>query len=206
MLDDGTPEYVPDRLYERLFQPWTLPESEWPLCQEDWARVDAITSLNWAGHLVDFGAGDGTLAAMVCSRNPLVKSVFAIEQDPSQVLKGSGKWSVPPPPLEWPIYWANSFPIDDVEFDGALCCEVLEHLTHEDGVKTLIRLRMSMVKDALLCVTVPDMRGTRAEYPGHITKYDWPRLERTIKRAGFVGCDVWHEEGCEPWIMATAYA
>lgn len=200
MLDDGTPEYVPDRLYERLFQPWTLPESEWPLCREDWARVDAITRLPWWGTLLDFGAGDGTLAAMVCSRNRAVDRVYCVEQDEAQLDKQVVLWGEWPLRQKRPSYLASCEP-----HDGALCCEVLEHMTQEEGHQVLCDIKRVLKPGAILCVTVPEYRGSRAEYPGHIRKFSIGELSDDLLRAGFKTMDEERITG-DIWLMARTYA
>ena len=122
-------EYVPDRLYQRLFQSWTLPESEWPECKQDWSRVDAVCALPWKGTIIDFGSGDGTLAAMVCSRNPLVGFVAGVEQDIEQRSAANNLWLG----RGWNVQAYPTIGNRQRQFDGALCCEVLEHLTPEEG-------------------------------------------------------------------------
>lgn len=178
MSDAGKPEYVPDHLYERLFQPWTLPESEWPLCKEDWARVDAVTALPWEGSLLDFGAGDGTLAAMVCSRNPSVHDVSCIEANTRLSSKRKVIWD------GWPCKGSSSVEKYDV-YDGALCCEVLEHMTPEVGHSVLREIHDGLKPGAMLCVTVPNQAGPRATYPGHVREFTIAELARTVTDAGF---------------------
>lgn len=170
-------EYVPDRLYERLFQPWRFRAPDWPLCQEDWTRVDTITRFPWCGSLVDFGSGDGTLAAMVCSRNPLVYRVELVEQDASQTMKALHRWK------EWPLYEAHNW--TTLDYDGALCCEVLEHLTPEEGERVLLDIKRALKPGAMICATVPCAGGSRDMYPGHIRSFDEFALRDELDRLGF---------------------
>ena len=173
-------EYVPDHLYERLFQPWTLPESEWPLCKEDWARVDAITALPWYGTVLDFGAGDGTLAAMVCSRNRAVDCVYGVEQDEAQLDRLVSLWA------GWPLRAKRPSYLSSCEHhDGALCCEVLEHMTPDEGQKVLRDIKNVLKPGGMLCVTVPNQAGPRSSYPGHVREFTLAELGRTVTDAGF---------------------
>ena len=220
MSDAGKPEYVPDHLYERLFQPWTLPESEWPLCKEDWARVDAITALPWEGQLIDFGAGDGTLAAMVCSRNPKVRRVFCSERDPDLSERMLDLWHrrhdvmnikrrVEPIFIEiWPLTVSNARLEYPHLHDGALCCEVLEHMTPDEGQKVLCDIKRVLKPGGMLCVTVPNQAGPRATYPGHVREFTIAELGRTVTNAGFrvVNGDAIGGKIIPVWFMAVCRA
>ena len=193
------PEYVPDHLYERLFQPWTLPRDEWALCEEDWARVDAITRLPWRGKILDFGGGDGTLAAMVCSRNPFVVGVHGIDADDAQNAACRKRWG------GWPIT-RDRFPAPLAGYDGALCGEVLEHLTPEDGHLVLTGIKRELAPGAMLCVTVPYADGPRAEYPGHIRTFTWKQLGSTLRDAGFTLDEMRSRDISTIWLMAVCHA
>jgi 2-polyprenyl-3-methyl-5-hydroxy-6-metoxy-1,4-benzoquinol methylase len=203
MKSTSEPDYLPDHLYARLFQPWTLPESEWPLCKEDWARVDAITALPWRGHILDMGAGDCTLAAMVCSRNPLVKYIRCVEPDQAQLKRAFDLWC-----------WNGIYPqfnlCDDIGsgkavYDGALCCEVLEHLTPETGLALLKQIRAACKPGAMVCVTVPDEHGSRATYPGHISYFGHGELCDVLLKTGFRPTVTSDRLGTI-WLMGLAYA
>ena len=203
MSDAGKPEYVPDHLYERLFQPWTLPESEWPLCKEDWARVDAITALPWGYSVFDVGGGDGTLAALLTSRCP-GSHVWCYDPDESQIQKARERW------IDWPITFTHQ-PIPDCfegKFSGALCCEVLEHMTPEEGHKVLCDIKRVLKAGAMLCVTVPNQAGPRAAYPGHVREFTVAELARTVADAGFTITDGDAIGGkiIPVWFMAVARA
>lgn len=200
MSDVGPLDYVPDHLYERLFQPWKLSAVELPLCKEDWQRVDAITALPWAGMLMDFGAGDGALAAMVMSRNPAVKTVWAVERDKSQWRRIYKRWE------DWRIYVTDA--IYGRAYDGVLCCEVLEHLSAEDGHDALCRIREAMKPGGMLCVTVPHAAGPRATYPGHVRQFTASELKHTLNAAGFVvdDGDTIGGKDVPVWLMALAHA
>lgn len=195
-------EYVPDKMYYRLFCPWFLPESERHLGKEDWARVDAICDLPWKGELLDFGAGDGTLGAMVCSRNPDVTHIDQVESDPWQLAEAARLWA------EWPLTGHVLIP-DGKLYDGALCCEVLEHLTPEDGHKVLCDIKARLKPGALLCVTVPAEGRSREKYPGHIRSFGAWTLINAVKDAGFT---LTGESRVVPeipdtiWLMAVAHA
>lgn len=202
MSDAGQPEYVPDHLYERLFQPWKLPESEWPLCKEDWARVDAITNLPWKGRLVDFGAGDGTLAAMVCSRNPEVRRIHCYELDEERIWRAESLWDNE---QSWPLDF-DLPPITAGHFDGALCCEVLEHLKDAEAKRVLTHIREALKPGAMLCVTVPYEKGSRAEYPGHIRRFSWASLGASLRAAGFTLAESRTTDIKGIWLMAVCYA
>jgi cyclopropane fatty-acyl-phospholipid synthase-like methyltransferase len=172
-------DYVPDHLFARLFQPWTLPESEWTLCKEDWARVDAICALPWKGRVLDVGSGDGTLAAMVCSRNPLVENIDCLEPDRKQWDKLDDNWGT------WPLTILEDFdPFQEYLYDSALCCEVLEHLTPEAGLALLKQIKTACKPGAMVCVTVPCCDGSRAHYPGHIRLFEQEAIELVIKKSG----------------------
>jgi 2-polyprenyl-3-methyl-5-hydroxy-6-metoxy-1,4-benzoquinol methylase len=198
MSDAGKPEYVPDHLYERLFTPWVLPESEWPLCKEDWARVDAVTALPWTGWVLDFGSGDGTLAAMVRARNPLVSGVQLVEKDDEQRVLAYNRW----------LDWVCNKTEPPHEYDGALCCEVLEHMTPEEGHQVLCNIKRVLKPGGMLCVTVPNQAGPRATYPGHIREFTVAELARTITDAGFTVKDGDAIGGkiIPVWFMAVARA
>jgi SAM-dependent methyltransferase len=209
MADD----YVPDKLFARLFQPWTLPEAEWPLCREDWERVNLIASLPWMGTLLDFGAGDGTVAAMVCSRNPRVKGILCVEQDVT-LRDRAWFWHR----QFWPIRVEPTLPTEGT-YDGALCCEVLEHLTSAAGVLLLKDIHAVLKPGGMLCVTVPHKARSRATYPGHITDFTTDRLLEVVRAAGFIffedsWCEIGFMENYEsvpdemelPWIWAVARA
>lgn len=177
-------EYVPDRLCQRLFQPWTLPKDEHPLCREDWRRVDAICdAVEWHGMIMDFGCGDGTLAAMVCSRNPSVWRVDGFDLDANQVRKARGMWT------QWPAKFQHVTAVAGVPagiYDGALCCEVLEHVDEAKGLDILQQIRGVLKPGGALLVTVPNGIGARADYPGHVRTFDRVSLAESVKRAGFV--------------------
>lgn len=197
-------DYVPDRLYARLFQPWTLPKEEWPLCREDWARVDAICALPWEGRLVDFGAGDGTLAAMVQSRNPEVTGILCVEQDAEQRIKIRGMWGY----HGWNLEAVDALGIHKPQIDGALCCEVLEHMTPEQGHQVLCDLKRVMKPGAMLCVTVPVVGSSRSNYPGHVRGFDLNTLRDAVVTAGFAPDQVAHMTSYDylPWIMCVSHA
>jgi hypothetical protein len=204
MSDAGNTDYVPDHLYERLFQPWTLPEAEWPLCKEDWARVDAITRLPWKGQIVDVGAGDGTLGAMVCSRNPLVSDWIPSERDPESLNAIFRCWA------GWPLHCSctGGAPRWTTKrfLDGALCCEVLEHLNDKDGREILSDLKRVMKPGAMLCVTVPWESGSRAVYPGHIRQFSWALLGKELREAGFTLDEKLSIDIKGIWLMAVCHA
>lgn len=193
------PEYVPDHLYARLFKPWILPESEWPLCREDWQRVDAICALPWKGHLLDVGSGDGTLAAMVLSRNPLAECVTAIEPDRHQHERALRHWGA------WKIGMRADIPAGP--FDGALCCEVLEHLTPDDGLALLTQIKAACKPGAMVCLTVPYDLGTRADYPGHVRRFHDNTFLTLIEAAGLSLMGYQAIPQGEPiWLMAVCHA
>ena len=204
LLGDGTGKDrgdVPDRLFSRLFQPWTLPESEWPLCKEDWSRVDAICDLPWTGRVLDFGSGDGTLAAMVCARNPLVMFVDGIDTYPNY--RARTQWAKSRMLGRW-----SRIPALRAHYDCALCCEVLEHLTPEEGHAALVAIKAVLKPKGFLCVTVPYRGGSRAIYPGHIRTFSKTSLMNDVRAAGFRGVS---EYTIAPyaypiWICATARA
>ena len=203
MLDAGKANYVRDHLYERLFQPWKLTADEWPLCKEDWKRVDAIAALPWKGDVLDFGAGDGTLAALVQSRNVDINHMCCVEQDTVQHSVAEKRWA------DWFLDYRLSIH-DDQLFDGALCCEVLEHLTPDEGHAILSKIRDSMKPGAMLCVTVPYEGGSRAEYPGHIRKFNEVTLGNDLRAAGLSQLDMVRIPASDNlvkrdaiWIMAT---
>jgi SAM-dependent methyltransferase len=155
-------DHIPDRLYDRLFRPWALPASVWPLCKEDWQRVYAVCAHPWAGDVLDVGSGDGTLAALVCSRNPLVGRMTCVEPDGAQRARGLLRWA------GWPITWLAELPEAVASpFDGLLCCEVLEHVSRATGIDLLTRAVRLCRPGARVCVTTPDSTGSRAVFPGH---------------------------------------
>jgi 2-polyprenyl-3-methyl-5-hydroxy-6-metoxy-1,4-benzoquinol methylase len=198
----GSDAYVPDRLFARLFQPWTLPESEWPLCREDWIRVDVISNLPWKGELLDFGAGDGTLSALARSRNPGVVGVTCIEQDEAQRARIHQLWR------DWEPVTLPSIPMDG-KYDGALCCECLEHMSEKDGREVLEELHSMLMPGSLLCVTVPYPEGSRQPFPGHIRRIYGADLWRYLEAAGFTvkGVRLINGDDLLPiWLMATAVA
>lgn len=201
-MDASLSDYVPDKLYERLFKPWDLHPSEWPLCKEDWERVDAVTRLPWRGNLLDFGAGDGTLAAMVCSRNPNVQEVTCLEQDTFQHSKAYRLWA------EWPLrFFAHGCRWEQY-FDGALLCQTLEHLTPEDGMGVLNDIKKALKPGGLFCVTVPHSAGPRASYPGHIREFNAATLRADLEEAGFTVDDGDTIGGkiIPVWILAVCHA
>ena len=191
-------DYVADRLYQRLFQPFSLPSSDHRLCREDWTRVDAICALPWRGRVLDIGAGDGTLGALVCSRNQAVTDMVAVEPDRDQNNKARRLWSA------WPITRGATWP--DGKFDGALCCEVLEHLTPDEAVSTLNRIHERLVPGALCCVTVPHPSGSRADFPGHVNLMNTEALTQALDDAGFDVGTVTTIGHPAIWIMVTSVA
>ena len=172
--------YVPDHLFARLFLPRTLPESEHPLCREDWARVKAICALPWHGRLLDVGSGDGALAGMVCGLNALVTHIDCYEPDPVQ----KDVWN--PFVYGWMIDWHVGMfkPKEGVAYTGALCCEVLEHVSPSDGLQILSNIKQACAPGAMICVTVPFSGGSRATYPGHIQKFTGDSLRAMLINAG----------------------
>lgn len=215
--------YVPDRLFARLFQPWTLPVTDWGLAQEDWSRVDAITSLPWAGRIVDVGSGDGTLGAMVCSRNPAVFGLEGVESDPAQRARARRLWRQHrindggAARLSWHGV-SEMRPTPTVirllgtrvagGFDGALVCEVLEHLSVAAGTAILRAVKGVCRSGALVCVTVPDPDGSRWRYPGHITPYRVPALRAMLASAGFQMAAIRRIGRATPpiWVMIVGHA
>jgi 2-polyprenyl-3-methyl-5-hydroxy-6-metoxy-1,4-benzoquinol methylase len=181
MSDAGNTDYIPDHLYARLFQPWTLPAAEWPLAQEDWTRVRRIVDLPWKGQVLDVGSGDGTLGAMVCSHNPAVTALHAYEPDAAQVARARERWA------GWPITAIEALDTQaDASYDGALCCEVLEHLHEAEGIALLKTIRRLLKPGALFCATVPLNIGPRALYPGHVRQFSWLDFANAIYAGGFV--------------------
>lgn len=198
-------DYVPDRLYARLYQPWTLPESEWPLAKEDWDRVMAITALPWHGRVLDVGSGDGTLSALLCSRNPKVSDVACFEPDIAQGNRMLEFWG-----WRWKkLGRYDEFPHDyPGPFDCALCAEVLEHLTPEDGAALLKQIRGVMQPGGMLVVTTPIPGGSRAVYPGHINVMGYPRLRSMLHAAGFDARESEYipARGDAIWLLVVAHA
>ena len=191
-----------DHLYERLFQPWALPEAEWPLAREDWQRVEAVCALPWQGRVLDIGSGDGTLGALVASRNPLVTQLWGVEPDPDQVAQADRLWH------GWPASWGSSWPPDVMpRFDGALVAEVLEHLTPEDGLSLLRRVKAACRPGALVVVTVPNVGGSRADYPGHLRWFSSVDLDQLLQEAGFPLAAHSTIAATNPiWLMAVCHA
>lgn len=196
-------ESVPDRLYERLFTPRALPQEDWPLCREDWARVEFVSGLAWRGQILDVGSGDGTLGAMVAARNPLVRYVRGVETHLGSIKKAQHLWAdqTMTASADWP---------DGPLFHGALCCEVLEHLSVADGDALLKRIKSQMLPGAMVLVTVPHEYGSRASYTGHVTRYDavslWCHMKEAglpIKHSGEIASPV---TGHAVWLYAIAYA
>lgn len=190
--------YVPDRLYARLWQPWTLPAEEHPRCAEDWLRVTTIAALPWSGRILDVGAGDGTLGAFLCSRHPGV-SMNAVEPDTDQNRKAGRLWA------GWPIVRGRTWP--NGPFDGALCAEVLEHLDPDVMIDLLERIRFRVTPGGM-CVfsVVPCPHGTRAAYPGHINLMTASELTQALEDAGYDVGDVRTIGDPAIWTMAVAYA
>ena len=201
-------EYVADRLFSRLIQPWTLPKSDWRLCIEDWARVTAIIALPWSGRILDVGSGDGTLAATLLSVNPNVRFIEGVEQDPLQVERAFTLWVDFVDP--WPVTFDTEWPEAGERFDGVLLCEVLEHMNPHDGAGLMVRALTCCTPGALVCVTVPSAGGSRAEYPGHVRKFtadslrvDMINAGTTEPRLSFIQPD---PDEHAIWIMGVAHA
>ena len=142
-----------------------------------------------------------------------ITSVVGIENDVEQRMWSAELWD------DWGMECFGHIPTMDT-YDGALMCEVLEHMTPDEGHKALCEIRRVMKPGALLCVTVPKPNGTRWDYPGHITKYSYLKtahgrsLYTTLLEAGFHIIyrfyRDWDMEGNPvddiPWIMVTAHA
>jgi predicted SAM-dependent methyltransferase len=105
-------------------------------------------------------------------------------------------------------------PFSDGLFDGVFCEHVLEHFSLGDGERLAREVRRILRPDGCLRVVVPDAelvlrrytdaadelvawRGSAAETPMEVVNtyfrqryehqflYDWPTMERTLRRAGF---------------------
>jgi SAM-dependent methyltransferase len=185
--------YVPDRLYDRLFRPWKLPIEDRALCVEDWWRVAYVCAVPHAGSMVDIGSGDGTLAAMVCSRRPDVTHMLCVEPDDRQAALIGERWK------GWPIWQvvAHTLEIPDARHDGVLLCEVLEYCTLADGVALLAEAARIVRPGGRLTVTVPDPQGSRAIYPGHITLLNADQWRPLLADAGFAGWSVKYIRGAD---------
>jgi 2-polyprenyl-3-methyl-5-hydroxy-6-metoxy-1,4-benzoquinol methylase len=194
-------EIVRDHLYERLFRPWALPKAEWPLCPQDWARVDAITALSWSGRVLDVGSGDGTLAAMIASRNPNVSEIVCVEPDWDQQTRIIDLWMA----TGWPLNTIDTMDRADAgPYDCLLCAEVIEHTDEDEALALLARARKLLKPGALCCVTVPHCKGSRADYPGHVRRFDSAILRNELEAAGL---DVEWISGIDGiWLMAVAHA
>jgi 2-polyprenyl-3-methyl-5-hydroxy-6-metoxy-1,4-benzoquinol methylase len=191
-------EYLPDLLYERVICPWTLVPSEWPKAREDWERVDAIVRLPWAGRVLDFGAADGTLAALVASRNPHITRVECVETDENQRAKGTRNWE------GWPMRYSCAIPTGP--YSGALCCEVLEHMDAQLGQWVLGEIKDNLKKGGMLCVTVPLKGGSREVYPGHIRSFTLADIVAEVRRAGFTVDERATRTILDIWAMVVADA
>ena len=89
-------------------------------------------------------------------------------------------------------------------YDGALVCEVLEHLSPEDGLALLKQVKAVCKPGAMVCVTVPLDTGSRSVYPGHLRQFDRMTLAHIMIEAGFISRFSTDIKGI--WLLAEYHA
>jgi predicted SAM-dependent methyltransferase len=114
------------------------------------------------------------------------------------------------------VDFSRPLPFDDAVFDGVFCEHVLEHFAQADGERLAREVRRVLKPGGVFRVIVPDAEfvlrsyfdrpdalasarggsdGTAMESVNayfrqryeHQFMYDWPTIERTLQRAGYVG-------------------
>jgi predicted SAM-dependent methyltransferase len=128
-----------------------------------------------------------------------VEKVVCVEKDDAQIDLAQKLW-----PFHTHLRWKHVICGED--YDGALCCEVLEHMAPEDGHKILRDIKRVLKTGAMLCVTVPWESGSRAVYPGHITMFSWALLGKMLREAGFTLDEKQSTDIKGIWLMAVCHA
>jgi len=107
-----------------------------------------------AGHRVlDYGAGDGYFLRVIGSSHP---AATMVAYDPSQEMLSQIRGKA----INNAVSDVSS--ILDHSFDRIACLEVLEHLTEDQQMDTLLQIRRFLTTDGLLLVSVPIEIGPSA--------------------------------------------
>ncbi len=130
--------------------------------------------------LVDLGAGDGSMSRALLERGAEVHAVDPFAYDELRAQGIDAYRSIGDLPAHAP-------------FDGAVCLEVIEHLT--DPWIQLKKLRAALRSSAWLLVTTPNAAGLNARLnadrwrevrkPGHIVWFAPRTLEGLLQQTGF---------------------
>ena len=161
------------------------------LAREYTRRLLATLNLDDFGglRLIELGAGDGAMSRALRERGA---EVFAVEPYGYDGLLAQG---------------IDAYrTLDDLPasspFDGAVCLEVVEHLTAPWA--ELKKLRSTLKPSAWILVTTPNVTGLNARLnaehwrearkPGHVVWFAPRTLELLLMRAGFPRCRrlKWH--------------
>jgi SAM-dependent methyltransferase len=168
-----------DHLYDRLFRPDAVPEPFRHLCDDDKARVHKIASFRWMGTVLDAGCGDGTLLAQTWAKSSRMTDGLGIEIDPTSLAEAKSFW--PKAPIQWVQHdLSKPWPIGAESCQGALCCEVLEHVDAKTGTFILQNIRRVLRPKSLVCVTVPNREPATHYVEQNRSRWDWPTHVRTL--------------------------
>jgi len=107
--------------------------------QERISRTLALVPDTWHS-VIDVGCGDGRVSSSLLKRGC---RVVGIDWSSDSVARFPGEKHVCDIRAEWPI---------SEMFDGAICCEVLEHLTPADAARVITQIRTHVRKGFLLTV------------------------------------------------------
>jgi SAM-dependent methyltransferase len=139
-----------------------------------------VPGLRGLGACLDYGAGQGTLAAALVAGG--ATDVSVLEPYGSQST-ASG--------VVWFSSW-DEMPVDK-RFDWVFMVEVIEHLL--DPIAELVKVRSRMAPGGSLVLTTPNAGGWRArlsrtewreaQNPTHINLFSPLALQRCLERAGF---------------------
>ena len=148
--------------------------------------VEARTGPLRGRHVLDFGAGIGTIAGVLLARGAAVEAVEQSEAGRAQIRSVGGL----------PV--ANTVAgLRDVgggpPYDVIVMVEVIEHL--RDPKATLIELRSMLSADGVMFLTTPNLGSLRSRLEGarwvnvasptHLLYFDAHSLRATLRAAGF---------------------
>ena len=164
-----------------------------PIYDAVWRRMEPLLR----GEVLDYGAGNGTLTALLLA-SPTVRHVTAADLAPQPLVAHD-------PKVKWIAADLNeSLDLPDASFDVVAAVEVIEHLENPRAVarewRRLLRPGGSLVMStpnveswrSLLALT---MRGhfvafLEPSYPAHITALTAADVHRVLREAGFSGISI----------------
>lgn len=147
---------------------WT----EKPLLRSPDSYVAAVSAERWlrdAGRVLVVGAAGGRDWTWLERAG---KDLSAVDIAPQADLAGLVRQSI-----------EDRTPFEDATFDGAVVCEVLEHLFRD--VDALEELHRVLRPEGLLVVTVPYLSRGQDDPEYHVRVHSPKTLRRTLERTGF---------------------